>query len=236
MTILHDPNAGMGQLIPIIERGGDYWVDARLLHVALGSGSRFNDWVTRRLADTLATEGEDFYSELSKTTPGRPSTEYFLGVDLAKEFAMLERSDRGKAIRRYFIQAEKALREGGELPTPPAQVLPTDPVELLALSLEGLQQHRRQLAVIEQRLDNAPIRVDSALRARVHAACQAFGRVHPRSFAGAYRAFKEAFGFSGAPLAAYDDLPQSRAEEALAWLEVQVRTFAAQRPLLGGEA
>lgn len=138
-------------------------------------------------------------------------------------------------VVRLKLQLVKAFAAARELAAQVVPALPTDPVELLALSLQGLQQHKRQIAALEQRLDNAPIRANSQARAQVHQACQQFGRVHPRSFAGAYRAFKEAFGFQGAPLAAYDDLPQSRLDEALLWLDVQTRTFSAQRPLLNGE-
>ncbi|WP_052195300.1 antA/AntB antirepressor family protein [Deinococcus radiopugnans] len=229
---------GMGNLIPIRLERDLLWIDARTLHLALGAAARFNDWITRRLADTLASEGDDFYSELSKTPDGgRPSVQYHLALDLAKEIAMLERTERGKAIRRYFIDAERTLRQSQSIPTEvPPPALPSDPLELLALSLAGLQQHRAQLAAIEVRLDTAPIRANSQMRARIYAACQAFARVHPRGYSGAYRAFKEAFGFAGAPLAAYDDLPHNRFDEALNWLDLQTRTFSAQRPLLDESA
>nr|WP_255639524.1 Rha family transcriptional regulator [Deinococcus betulae] len=143
---------------------------------------------------------------------------------------LVRNTDTVVRLKLGLVQAFARARELAAQPVPPA--LPSDPIELLALSLQGLQQHRQQLAAIEQRLDTAPIRVDSQKRARVHAGCQAFSKVHPRGYSGAYRAFKEAFGFAGAPLAAYDDLPQHRFDEALTWLEVQTRTFSAQRPLL----
>ncbi|PAD39834.1 hypothetical protein CHH53_04120 [Terribacillus sp. 7520-G] len=49
-------------------------------------------------------EGLDFYSVLSKSDGGRPSTEYFLKMDTAKEIAMVENNDQGRQIRKYFIE------------------------------------------------------------------------------------------------------------------------------------
>ncbi|MFC3834766.1 MULTISPECIES: Rha family transcriptional regulator [Deinococcus] len=161
---------------------------------------------------------------------GRPPQYALLSEDQCYFLLTLVRnSETTVPLKRQLVQAFAAYRRQSGVDVPE---LPTDPVELLALSLQGLQQHRRQLAALEHRLDTAPIRASSEMRSRVHAACQDFGRVHPRGYSGAYRAFKEAFGFAGASLAAYDDLPQHRFGEALGWLDVQVRTFSAQRPLL----
>ena len=91
-------------------------VNARDLHKSLQVETRFNDWISRRIKETMAEENVDyiFYSNLSKTQEnagGRPSIDYCLTIDLAKEIAMLERSDIGKKIRRYFIECEKKLNQ-----------------------------------------------------------------------------------------------------------------------------
>jgi AntA/AntB antirepressor len=50
-------------------------------------------------------------------TKGRPKTDHFLTLDMAKELAMVERSEIGRETRRYFIQMEKAARDmAGKLP------------------------------------------------------------------------------------------------------------------------
>jgi len=83
--------------------------DARELHSVLGVDARFNDWVGRRIAEYGFVEGEDFYSDLSRSTGGRPSDEYTLTLDMAKELAMVERSKIGRKVRKYFIACEKEL-------------------------------------------------------------------------------------------------------------------------------
>lgn len=42
---------------------------------------------------------------------GRPQTEYIIKLDTAKEMAMLERNEKGKQVRRYFIAVEKKYKE-----------------------------------------------------------------------------------------------------------------------------
>lgn len=172
-----------------------------------------------------------FQTEAQKTAGGTQQVKFALLNEDQCYFllTLVRNSDQVVPLKRGLVQAFKAARDLLAAPT-----LPSDPLELLALSLAGLQQHRAQLTAIETRLNTAPIRTDSQMRARIYAACQQFARVHPKSYSGAYRAFKEAFGFSGAPLAAYDDLPQNRLDEALSWLDMQTRTFAVQRPLLEG--
>lgn len=53
-------------------------------------------------------ESKDFWTKMSKSTGGRPSTEYELSIDMAKQICMLQRTPEGKQIRQYFIDLEKA--------------------------------------------------------------------------------------------------------------------------------
>ena len=45
---------------------------------------------------------------MSESTGGRPSTEYDLSVDMAKQICMIQRSEKGRLYRQYFIDLEKA--------------------------------------------------------------------------------------------------------------------------------
>ena len=84
-------------------------VMGRELHKALGVGTRYNDWFTRMI-DYGFAEGIDFYSKMSKTSEqgGRPSIDHQLTLDMAKELCMIQRTEKGKTFRQYFIEVEKA--------------------------------------------------------------------------------------------------------------------------------
>ncbi|WP_273758684.1 antA/AntB antirepressor family protein [Bartonella sp. AU55XJBT] len=88
-------------------------VSARELHVFLKITSRFNDWIINRIKEYDFQENQDFVSftkNLVKPKSGRPSTEYCLTLDMAKELSMVERNEKGRQARRYFIECEKKLR------------------------------------------------------------------------------------------------------------------------------
>lgn len=107
---------------------GEARVNARELHDALNVKARFNDWITRMIEYGF-TEGIDFYSFLSKTqNGGRPSVEYNLTISMAKEVAMLQRNEKGKEVRNYFIQVEDRYKK-----------LANDPSYQMALGLKASQ-------------------------------------------------------------------------------------------------
>lgn len=93
---------------------GEYVVDGRELWQGLEVSTRFNDWIARRLKECDAVEGEEFYSNLGKTSEqgGRPTKEYIIKLDTAKEMAMLEHNEIGKQYRRYMINIEKKYQNG----------------------------------------------------------------------------------------------------------------------------
>jgi anti-repressor protein len=66
---------------------------------------------------------------LSKTSSGgRPSVEYNLTISTAKEIAMLQRNEKGKQVRNYFIQVEDRYKK-----------LANDPSYQMALGLKASQ-------------------------------------------------------------------------------------------------
>ena len=101
-------------------------VSAKALHKALGVGKDFSTWITDRISEYDFTIGHDYsvhktispnlgkspngaaYSKIKHS--GRPGKDYLLSVGMAKELAMIERNDQGRAIRRYFIQCEEELQ------------------------------------------------------------------------------------------------------------------------------
>lgn len=81
-------------------------VSARELHKALEVNTDFNHWFTR-MCEYGFEDGKDFATFLSESTGGRPSQDAQITVDMAKEIAMLQRTEKGKEVRKYFIQVEK---------------------------------------------------------------------------------------------------------------------------------
>lgn len=81
-------------------------VSGRQLHKVLGVRTAYKDWFPRMTEYGFA-ENEDFSSFLSKSTGGRPKHDHVLKLDMAKEIAMIQRTDKGKEVRQYFIQVEK---------------------------------------------------------------------------------------------------------------------------------
>ncbi|MEN5206764.1 antA/AntB antirepressor family protein [Stenotrophomonas terrae] len=87
-------------------------INARDLHAYLQIGRDFSGWIRGRIAQYHFTEDQDFevFSRTGENSKvGRPSREYLIAIDMAKELAMVERTELGKAVRRYFIACEKKL-------------------------------------------------------------------------------------------------------------------------------
>ena len=106
----------MSDMIPIQTReDGSTVVSMRDLHVGLEVGRDFTNWA-KRMFDYGFEEGAD-YAEISLANSGERAhggqnrRDWALTLDTAKEIAMLQRSTRGQEVRRYFIAAEKRLRE-----------------------------------------------------------------------------------------------------------------------------
>ncbi|ENB4433029.1 antA/AntB antirepressor family protein [Escherichia coli] len=107
------------QLIPVfngtIANETTLLVNARDLHTFLGVGKRFASWITERIAEYGFVENQDYIlvspnREIKGRGGDRRSKDYHLTLDTAKELAMVERNEKGRQIRRYFIECEKKLR------------------------------------------------------------------------------------------------------------------------------
>jgi anti-repressor protein len=107
----------MRELVPIFKSTIDNdevnSVNARDLHGALEIGKHFKGWIKDRINQCGLSEDVDYvrFSPDSGKNGGRPSIEYALSLDAAKHLAMIERNDRGKMVRQYFIDFEKKARE-----------------------------------------------------------------------------------------------------------------------------
>lgn len=86
-------------------------MNARELWENLHVGRDFSTWMKERIERYGFIEGTDFSPVQRKSTGGRPATEYFLTMDMAKEIAMVENNEVGRMIRKYLIEVEKRYRE-----------------------------------------------------------------------------------------------------------------------------
>ncbi|MCI6969486.1 MAG: phage antirepressor KilAC domain-containing protein [Oscillospiraceae bacterium] len=96
----------MNELIKINYESDRPTVLARDLHEFLEVETPFNKWFSR-MCEYGFTDGADFQTFLSESTGGRPATDAQLTIDMAKEICMLQRNERGKQARQYFLQLER---------------------------------------------------------------------------------------------------------------------------------
>ena len=101
----------MNELINItLNENHEPVVSARDLHRGLEVKSKYNDWL-KRMLDYGFSEGIDFVAITQKkvTAQGNQTEfiEHVFNLDSAKEIAMIQRNDKGKEVRKYFIQVEK---------------------------------------------------------------------------------------------------------------------------------
>lgn len=133
------------ELVPVYETNtGEKVVYGSELYAVLEVKSKFADWIKNRLNDCEAMENEDFQTFSKKLEKGRPSVDYIIKLDTAKEMAMLERNEKGKQVRRYFIQIEKKYKE--------KQHQLAD-LSDLSVELQAIIMHDKKIQRMENRMD-----------------------------------------------------------------------------------
>lgn len=131
----------MNELIKITEKNGKRIVSAKELHQYVDMLTRFDIWIMRMLEYGFI-ENVD-YQCLIKSVPmpnggtKQAIEDYALTLDCAKEIAMLQRNEKGKQARQYFIEMEKIAFQS-------TNVLPKD--YLSALKALVASEEAKQLA------------------------------------------------------------------------------------------
>ncbi|HCQ0565808.1 TPA: antA/AntB antirepressor family protein [Escherichia coli] len=150
------------QLIPVfngtISNETALLCNARDLHAFLGVKKVFAAWITNRISEYEFIENQDhiLLSNLGKQTSGRGGhnrKDYHLTLDTAKELAMVERNEKGRQIRRYFIECEKKLRS-----MQPAQQFTDEEIILLCymqVQMEKAQDISKRLYPIFRELNSS---------------------------------------------------------------------------------
>lgn len=99
----------MNELIKVTYDNDRPAVSARDLHEFLEVGSEYSHWF-KRMCEYGFTEGQDYSPFLTNRVDGlsgKPRQDAILTIDMAKELCMLQRNEKGKQARQYFIQLEK---------------------------------------------------------------------------------------------------------------------------------
>jgi anti-repressor protein len=130
----------MTEIIKIQEHQGKQAVSAKDLYAFLEVKSNFTTWAAR-MFEYGFEEDKDFIPILEKSTGGRPSVDYALSISCAKEIAMLQRTDKGKQARKYFMDCEEKLK---------ALTKPLSTLDMLELSIKQLRQQEQRVNAIEK--------------------------------------------------------------------------------------
>ncbi|WP_208486956.1 antA/AntB antirepressor family protein [Escherichia coli] len=150
------------QLIPVfngtIANETTLLCNARDLHAFLGVKKVFAAWITNRISEYEFIENQDYIllSNFGKQTSGRGGhnrKDYHLTLDTAKELAMVERNEKGRQIRRYFIECEKKLHS-----MQPAQQFTDEEIILLCymqVQMENAQDTCKRLYPIMKELNSS---------------------------------------------------------------------------------
>lgn len=137
----------MNELIKTFkQKDGSVAVDGRDLHEFLEVKERYNDWF-KDMQKYGFTENVDFISFTGKRVKpqgGRPQVNHALTLDMAKELSMIQRTDRGKQARQYFIAMEKQAKS--------KQQLPQTPEEKIMLLLQNANEDNKKINQIDNRV------------------------------------------------------------------------------------
>ena len=154
------------QLIPVfdgtINNEPVLLCNARNLHAFLGIGKMFAHWIKDRLGEYGFVENQDVVIACqnwqAKGRGGHNRKEYHLTLDTAKELAMVERNEKGRQIRRYFIECEKKLRNIQPVQAEPQPQFTAEEIILLCymqLWMEKAQDLSKHLYPIMKELNSS---------------------------------------------------------------------------------
>ena len=136
------------ELIKIIEREGRQLVSGRELHEFLEIRTKYKDWF-RRMVEYGFEEEIDFIRVAQKRAtnnlknPVTTVIDHAISIDMANEISMIQRTEKGKIARQYFINCEKKLKEVKKL----------SPMELMELQFKVLKEQKEKITQVENKVD-----------------------------------------------------------------------------------
>ena len=140
-----DITTNVGALIPINDNNGKKAVSARDLYNFLGCTERFQSWFERQLQYGF-TENVDYVGcKVFNALANQELQDYAMTISMAKEVSMIQRNEKGKEARTYFIACEQKLQE---LASPSYMI--DDPIKRAEKWIEEEKQ-RQKLAIDNQK-------------------------------------------------------------------------------------
>lgn len=138
----------MSELIPIQDHGGAQAVMGRDLHAFLEVRAHYKDWFPR-MVEYGFTAGQDYVLKNERVL-GANNREYeqsnhIVSLDMAKEISMIQRTEKGKQARQYFIECERRAKEPAEL----------SPEELMARAIKVADNTIKELEAKTRELEPA---------------------------------------------------------------------------------
>jgi len=158
---------------------GEQLVSGRELHEFLEVNEKYTDWF-KRMVEYGFAENVDFIglSEKSEKLGGRPRTNHAMTLNMAKEVSMIQRTEKGKQARLYFIDVEnqyKAIQKR----------LPNTREAIQQLLLQGVEEVNQRVDVMEERIsdieENAKLDtgdynvISKRVKKRVYEVARAYG-------------------------------------------------------------
>lgn len=138
----------MSELIPLTHHDGIQAVMGRDLYNFLEVKEQYADWM-KRMVGYGFTEGTDYVSQKPEAganrgfIPGGNRVDHIVTLDMAKEISMIQRTEKGKRARQYFLECErKAKQTAPALPQTYAEAL-----RELATTVEAKEALEAQAAI-----------------------------------------------------------------------------------------
>lgn len=125
---------------------GNSVVSGRELHDFLEVTERYSSWFMRMTKYGFEENVDYVGCKVFNTLAKQELQDHALTLDMAKEISMIQRTDKGKQARQYFIEVEKSFKEQYRLPQTPE--------EKLALTMEVTTRLNKRIGKIEEDLED----------------------------------------------------------------------------------
>lgn len=142
----------MNELLKINYEAEQPTVSARDLHEALEIKSKYADWFKNMSAYGFV-ENMDYFTFSKNLENGGRTIDHNISVDMAKQICMIQRSEKGKLYRQYFIDLEKAWNT-------PEQVM-ARALKLADRTIDTLKEDNKKLIEENERMKPKEIFADA---------------------------------------------------------------------------